>query len=300
MSAGVKLPAAKWPYTTGRWRRLRAVKLFHDPICFACDLRGRVVAADTVDHVKPINQGGEPFPALDGLMSLCASCHSHKTQLADRGWRETFGRRFGGCDEEGNPVDPNDAWHSGELISALWRAAIPRDVKPSGIPVILVCGPPASGKTTWAAARAEADDLVIDLDDCLEQVGGARWDYSDRQIVRRAYEVRDRAICSLAQKRRGKAFLIVGAPTANERRTWVKALGSVEVVVLDVPAEECRRRLISDPKRAAQAERQCRAVERWWFSYTGEGGSQDEKDFQTKPSPPNSIDLFSWGGKAWD
>lgn len=105
--------AVKWPYNTGRWRRLRAVKLSHDPLCYACLLRGRTVAADTVDHMTPVRAGGDPFPALDELMSLCASCHSHKTQLADRAWRETFGRRFGGCDLDGNPIDPLDVWHSG-------------------------------------------------------------------------------------------------------------------------------------------------------------------------------------------
>jgi hypothetical protein len=114
MTVAPKGHAVKWPYYTGRWRKLRAIKLAYFPLCYACDLRGRVVVADTVDHMIPIRQGGEPFPALEGLMSLCASCHSHKTQLTDRGWRETFGRRFGGCDLDGNPIDPMDLWHAGE------------------------------------------------------------------------------------------------------------------------------------------------------------------------------------------
>lgn len=114
MTVAPKGQAVKWPYYTGRWRKLRAVKLAYFPLCYACDLRGRVVVADTVDHITPIRAGGDPFPPLEELLSLCASCHSHKTQLADRGWRDTFGRRFGGCDLDGNPIDPGDAWHTGE------------------------------------------------------------------------------------------------------------------------------------------------------------------------------------------
>ena len=122
----------KWPYNTGRWRKLRAVKLAHDPLCYACELRGRVVVADTVDHMTAIRAGGDPFPPLEGLMSLCASCHSHKTQLTDRGWRETFGRRFGGCDLDGNPIDPQDAWHGeggggGNSKCELWTPMAPPD-----------------------------------------------------------------------------------------------------------------------------------------------------------------------------
>jgi 5-methylcytosine-specific restriction enzyme A len=108
---------SKWPYNSARWLRLRAVKLMHDPICFACNLRGRAVVADTVDHIKPINSGGPIFPPLEGLMSLCHSCHSQKTQAVDRSDRWGNGRRFGGIDVDGNPVDPEDNWHGEGRVS---------------------------------------------------------------------------------------------------------------------------------------------------------------------------------------
>jgi hypothetical protein len=104
---------AGWPYNTTAWKKLRALKLRHDPMCHACALRGRSVPARAVDHVVSIKSGGEPFPALDWLMSLCIACHSIKTAGVDRFDRAGSGRRFKGHDVNGNPIDAQDEWHGG-------------------------------------------------------------------------------------------------------------------------------------------------------------------------------------------
>lgn len=108
---------AEWPYGTRTWQRLRAAKLSTDPLCYACEMRGRIVPAVAVDHVVAIKRGGPPFPPLDGLMSLCEPCHNSKTATFDRGsgrtTADTFGRRFKGFDVHGNPIDREDDWHGG-------------------------------------------------------------------------------------------------------------------------------------------------------------------------------------------
>lgn len=101
---------SKWPYCTSAWKRLRLAKLGECPLCFACEKRGLVVEATAVDHCKPISQGGDPFPELSGLMSLCARCHNEKTSGFDRTSGNATGRRFKGCDANGNPIDPADGW----------------------------------------------------------------------------------------------------------------------------------------------------------------------------------------------
>ena len=101
---------SKWPYVTSRWQKLRLAKLAESPVCKACELRGLTVVANTVDHILPIRQGGDPFPALDGLMSLCERCHNEKTSSFDRTNGNVNNRRFKGCDTDGNPIDPSDGW----------------------------------------------------------------------------------------------------------------------------------------------------------------------------------------------
>src|SRR3546814_11324668 len=70
---------SKWPYSTARWKRLRAAHLALEPACRGCKRMGRLTLANTVDHVVAISEGGHAFPGHDGLASYCPACHSAKT-----------------------------------------------------------------------------------------------------------------------------------------------------------------------------------------------------------------------------
>lgn len=104
---------AEWPYNTTTWQKLRKRKLAETPLCEPCRVRGDLVTANTVDHNTPIAKGGQPFPPLDGLTSMCAKCHNEKTATFDRGKPKPFARRVKGFDALGNPVDQSDEWHTG-------------------------------------------------------------------------------------------------------------------------------------------------------------------------------------------
>lgn len=102
---------AQWPYSTTAWARLRRAKLIATPLCEACNLRGDMTPANTVDHVFAIAKGGDPFPPLQGLMSLCASCHGQKTRAVDTEGGK--GVRFKGAAVDGMPIDPLHPFFSG-------------------------------------------------------------------------------------------------------------------------------------------------------------------------------------------
>lgn len=102
---------ADWPYTTARWQRLRKAKLSEAPLCQTCERRGRKVVAEHVDHVVAIKQGGDAFPAMDGLRALCAPCHSIKTNALDRAGGK--GVAIKGCDLNGLPLDPDHPFLAG-------------------------------------------------------------------------------------------------------------------------------------------------------------------------------------------
>lgn len=109
---------ADWPYNTAAWRKLRAAKLASQPLCQPCKVRGALTPANTVDHNTPVSKGGDPFPALEGLTSMCARCHNRKTATFDRGTPKPFARKVKGFDANGNPIDPDDAWHGGNTTSS--------------------------------------------------------------------------------------------------------------------------------------------------------------------------------------
>jgi 5-methylcytosine-specific restriction endonuclease McrA len=150
-----------------------------------------------------------------------------------------------------------------------WGFSIPHGVQLSAIPVTLVCGPPAAGKSTYVQERAAPSDLVIDLNLCRISVGGQPWD-DDPDILRLAFAERAALIRSLASRCEGKAWLIVTAPTQVEREQWTKALGVAEVILLDVTAEVCIARIAADPNRAPAREKLEEGVKTWWRAFGAE------------------------------
>lgn len=59
------------------WRRLRRAKLARDPLCVQCERDGITTPAVEVDHIRPLNDGGDH--SWGNLQSLCKTHHSRKT-----------------------------------------------------------------------------------------------------------------------------------------------------------------------------------------------------------------------------
>lgn len=81
--------------------RLRAFILLDEPLCRICVASGIARAADEIDHIKPLSQGGTN--QRDNLQPLCYQCHAAKTEHETHGYVK-------GCDAEGNPADPSPYW----------------------------------------------------------------------------------------------------------------------------------------------------------------------------------------------
>jgi 5-methylcytosine-specific restriction enzyme A len=104
---------AVWPYNAQRWLRLRRAKLRENPLCEPCLKQKRIEPAVAVDHIIPVKApGGQAYPALDWLMSMCASCHNRKTRGEQLG-KDLIIR---GCDIHGYPLDPRHPWYSGSPL----------------------------------------------------------------------------------------------------------------------------------------------------------------------------------------
>jgi len=155
--------------------------------------------------------------------------------------------------------DPDD-------LSALFY---PTGLRPSGVPLTIVCGPPASGKSSYVKARSKPEDVVIDLD----LIAGGR--HSLPAAIRGGglgehLKTRNDMLASLhTMKRKGvRAWFIVGAPDAGERDNWASDLGASAVVLMLVPMAVCFRRIVADPSREHTREHMAEAVASWFSRYT--------------------------------
>jgi len=63
-------------YTSGRWRKLREVKLGKAPWCELCIAEGVYTEATHVHHVKPLKTHPDLALDIDNLESMCISHHS--------------------------------------------------------------------------------------------------------------------------------------------------------------------------------------------------------------------------------
>ena len=234
------------------WERLRLQILKRDKhLCVPCLLEGRPSPAYAVDHITPKAKGGTDHP--DNLRAICKACHAEKTAQegaeAQAALRQEGKRRIG---PDGWPIEPK-----------VWGFSIPHGLRPSGIPVTIICGPPASGKTTYAHEAAKGGDKVIDLDAIKVRMGGTPYDQRET-ITCKAMAYRDMMIRSLADDTAGKAWLIVTAPTPEERAAWLEALGSMaQLVMMDADPAECIARIKADPARAQVTDALIEAVKRW-------------------------------------
>lgn len=99
---------ADWPYNTPTWQRLRKAHLAIEPMCRGC--MPRLVVANTVDHVRAISDGGQPFPDHAGLASYCPACHARKTARGSEAGAVRSTKPVKGCDANGMPLDPQHPW----------------------------------------------------------------------------------------------------------------------------------------------------------------------------------------------
>ena len=248
-------------FQTARWQATRERILLRDRYTCQqcrCGLTGGRThpRAAVVHHLKPHHGEAELFwCADDDLESVCKRDHDNALQREEtKGYSDRIG-------VDGWPVDPKHPFHTGKLPRK-WGYSIPQGMEPSGIPVTLVCGPPASGKSTYVLKHKEPGDTVIDFDAIRKRLGGTKWD-QDPDIKRKSFAIRAKMLKGLKDRKRGRCWLIVTAPTPQERDTWCEALGDTTLVLMDTPAKVCIERIMADTERRPQADSMIGAVNRW-------------------------------------
>jgi len=63
----------------GKWQRYRAAYLAKHPLCRMCEAKGRVTAANVVDHIVDHRGDTKLFWDTSNWQPLCKPCHSEKT-----------------------------------------------------------------------------------------------------------------------------------------------------------------------------------------------------------------------------
>ena len=217
-------------------QRLRASLFSQTPLCVFCKDLGRVTVATERDHIVPLAQGGTD--TRDNTQALCAPCHAQKSE------REK---------QYGKPFDADE------------QRRMPADLKPSCVPLTIVCGPPGAGKSTYVAAHAKAEDLVIDLDVIQQEISGIPKRPNSNVWLNAALIRRNDLLRHLERtKKYARAWFIISAPDPVERKRWQAMLGGV-ITLLPVSVDVCINRINADESRDSISKATANeAARRWW------------------------------------
>ncbi|MFH0902330.1 MAG: AAA family ATPase [Pseudomonadota bacterium] len=133
--------------------------------------------------------------------------------------------------------------------------------------VTVVCGPPASGKTTYVRKWAQAGDLIVDVDTLYEALSGLPMYDRPKELLSFVCEARDAVIQRLKRHSDvGRAWIITSAPRMATRNSFRLAFAAT-VIVLEVALNECTRRIDQDERRRGQLGEWHLLVKEWWQNY---------------------------------
>lgn len=247
-------------YSTKAWQSIRLHQLSHHPLCAMCEQEGRITPATVCDHIVP--HKGDWHKFINGpFQSLCSPCHNRHKQSEDR-----TGKAKAVTGLDGWPIEAKPAL--GETSHPAWFS-------PLMVPLTIVCGPPASGKTTYVARHKGERDIVFDLDAIAMKRFGkpAAMLPSDHRLA--CLTTRNQRLAELmrpaAQGKYNMAWLILSEASADRRQWWQDKLKPSAILIIETPPDECVARAKADTNQQRPADTATRIAD-WWQTYTRRRG----------------------------
>jgi hypothetical protein len=224
---------------------------------YTCERCGTKNVKFYADHIVEIKDGGSATDIGNG-QCLCSPCHGIKT-----------------------------ARMRGERAITRGGATHPEWLRPSRIPLHIVCGAPASGKNAYVASHAGPDDVVIDLDEIASRLSGLPLHGWGREWLDAALRERNDTLGKLTRPSQWRrAWLIVQEPTALKREWWYAKLNPAAIIVIETSLAICLDRIRADTERPPT---HLAAAQRWWANYSLRNGDlridASPQTMAARPSP---------------
>ena len=147
------------------------------------------------------------------------------------------------------------------------RRRVDNTVKPRR--AYIVYGPPLSGKTTYVREHMERGDLVVDFDMLFKGVSTLEWYDKPNELLPNVRAVHALLLDQIKTRygKWGTAWVIGGYADHYRRNKLAEDLGA-ELVFLQVPKEECLKRLVKDPLRCQHETEWREYIDKWFTQYS--------------------------------
>jgi hypothetical protein len=131
--------------------------------------------------------------------------------------------------------------------------------------VILVSGPPGSGKSFYVRQHAKQSDVVIDLDEIIAEISGEEL-YGSRSdaLLTQALLERNRRLSKLSEADGNTVAWVIACAPGDSFAWWRRALYGPRVVSIVPPKWKCEEQIKADQRRSADVSRHLKACSDWY------------------------------------
>lgn len=142
--------------------------------------------------------------------------------------------------------------------------------------MVLLCGPPCSGKTTLAHTVAAEVDVVLDYDDIAWELGSpVLWSHPEPWRARAEQEMQARMTVASQASCANIAWVIRTAPRWRQRAALAQQWGA-DVYLLDPGKATCLERAADRPSGTR------RSIGEWYYRYQPWSGDRDPACLDTR------------------
>ena len=132
--------------------------------------------------------------------------------------------------------------------------------------VIVVCGAPGSGKSTWVKNNSRKGDLILDFDKLMSAICNFPLHRKPEHLLKYGWEARDAILNHLDKSEEYiRAFIIITGESRRKRDEFRARYGA-KVVVLETPELVCLQRVENDLNRDHSFDWSS-LVSYWWSHY---------------------------------
>lgn len=135
------------------------------------------------------------------------------------------------------------------------------------VPVVIVCGPPASGKSTYVENNKAPGDIQIDMDQIVTETGGASRTSSRAARIEALMERNRRLQDAVTHAKTGTIWFVTTCPRPRDRERWSRQLHTTDIRLIKPSIAKCVERINNNPDRKANQYTQMQILYKWWNQY---------------------------------